>query len=72
MASDVASFSQDTEQPAIVTITVARNLYSPRFFGARPYVATVNSDVSISEEVIRVFANDSDSDVSINLSSDIS
>ena len=66
MASDVTAFPRDTPQPAVVTVTVGRNLHSPRFYGSRPYSAVIVGTASVGREIIKVFANDSDADVSAN------
>ena len=65
MASDVTAVPQDTTQPAIVTVNVARNLNNPEFYGSRPYFANLNGTATTGQQVIRVFANDSDTDVSL-------
>lgn len=49
----------------MVTVSVGRNLNSPQFFGARPYFAVINGTANTGREIIRVFANDSDTDVSL-------
>lgn len=65
LASDVVEFPRDTVQPAVITITVGRNLHSPQFLGARPYFSVIEGTANTGREILTVSATDADTDVSL-------